>query len=102
MPQDVWRHGLGGKRWAASLGGMRVFGDQQGDGVAAERSASDAWEQRVVWPWVSLGESGPQDAACLFGERRDPLLAALAVTAQVRAAGQAHVIAGQGGELGDS
>ena len=79
-----------------------MLGDEEGDGVAAEGAASTAGEERVVWFSSTLGEPDAKHAARLGGERRDPLLAAFAVAAQVGAGAELDVRAGEGGELGDA
>lgn len=51
--------------------------------VLAERSASAAGEERIRRLPSAFGQPDPQDAARLGGERCVPLLAALAVAAEV-------------------
>jgi hypothetical protein len=76
-----------------------VLGDEPLDGVAGELAAGLGGEQRAGGVGAELGEPGPQDLDGLGGERGGPVLAALAVAADVRPGAQVDVLAGQAGEL---
>ena len=65
--------------------------------VAAERSASRTWEQRIAWCPGSFGEPGSQQRPSLPTRWCDPLLATFSVAAQVRSGAQVDGAAGQGG-----
>ena len=71
------------------------------DGVAGERAAGPGGEQRPGGIAAELGEPGPQHLDGLGGERGGPVLAALAVAADVRPGAEVDVLAVQAGELGD-
>ena len=84
----------------ASDGGGGVFGEAVLERVAAECSAGAGREQRVVGVPGALCEPGAQDRDGLLGQRRDPLLAALAQAVDVRAGAEVDVAALQCGQLG--
>ncbi len=69
------------------------------NGVAGEPAAGLGGEQRANGVGAELGEPGPHDLDGLGGERGGPVLAALAVAADVRAGPEVDVLAGQAGEF---
>jgi hypothetical protein len=78
-----------------------VLGDKVPDGVTAERRASAGGEQRVFRASAPLAHPDFEDRHALFGQRRRPLLPALARASDVRAGTQLDVLIAQTGELGD-
>src|SRR5690348_8885488 len=86
---------------AGSRGGGGVPRDEALDGVAGERAAGLGGEQRPGGIGAELGEPGPHDLDGLGGEGGGPVLAALAVAADVRPGPEVDVLALQAGELGD-
>src|SRR5205814_9904600 len=99
MPKRVRGDVLRLDRWAAVLCCGCVFGDEPFDGVAREWASSLGGKQRAVRGGIELCEPGPEDLDGLPGERCCPVLATLAVTADVRAGAQVDVLAGEAGEL---
>ena len=67
-----------------SPGGDHVLGESSLERVAAKRPAGAGRERGVVGVSGTLGEPSPQDRDRLLGQRRDPLLSALAQAADVR------------------
>jgi hypothetical protein len=59
VAQGVWARFLRGEGRAASSSGFGMSFDQASDGVAAERGAARAGEDRVVGQAAALGEVGP-------------------------------------------
>ena len=86
---------------AGVRGGGGVLRDEALDGVAGEPAAGLGGEQRAGGVGAELGEPGPQDLDGLGGEGGGPVLAALAVAADVRAGAEVDVLAVEAGELGD-
>jgi hypothetical protein len=72
-------------RRACLRGGGGMPGDEALDGVAGEPPAGLGGEQRPGGVGAELGEPGPHDLCGLGGERGGPVLAALAVAADVGA-----------------
>ena len=71
------------------------------DGIVAEPCPGACREQRVMGLTRVLGEPGPQDGNGESGERRGPLLAALAHATDVRPGVENDVAVGQADQLGD-
>jgi hypothetical protein len=76
-----------------------VFGDQQRDGIAAERLTPTSGKYWLRWLFLALVEPDAQHRYALGGERRATLLPPLAVTPHVCTRPKDHVLAG---ELGTS
>ena len=83
------------------LGGVReVDREASLERVAAEPSAADRREQRVVGVAASLGEPHADHRAGRPGERRDPLLSSFPFARDVRGAGELNVVDVERGQLG--
>ena len=86
---------------AGVRGGGGVPRDEALDGVAGEPGAGLGGEQRPGGIGAELGEPGPHDLDGLGGEGGGPILAALAVAADVGPGAEVDVLALEAGELGD-
>ena len=80
---------------------LGVVGDAVLDRVAAELAAAAGREQRLVRVGALSVEPVTQDGDGDRGERGDPVLAALAVTGDVRARAEVQVGAGEPDQFGD-
>jgi len=80
--------------------GCVVFGQSAFDGVAAEAGAAAGWKQRVVRESGALGQPRTQDSDSGRRQRRDALLASLAVAADVRSSTEVNIASGQTRQFG--
>src|SRR5215472_11694740 len=101
MSQHVGRDGLAAEGGARGLGGLGVPGDEQLDGVAAERLAAAGGEDRAVRLAAALVQPGAECPGDLGGDRGAAFLTALAGAPDVRSGTEVDVGAGERGELGD-
>ena len=76
-------------------------GDEPLNSVTGKPAAGLGGEQRAGGAGAELGEQVPHHLDGLAGERGGPVLAALAVAADVRPGAEVDVLPLQAGELGD-
>src|SRR5712691_4242701 len=100
MPQHVSRDALGVQGGAALGSRCGVLGEPVLDSVAGERAAATRGKERVGRAAGSLGEPNLEGRYRPGQQGRDPVLAPLAVAADVRAAAKVDVATGQASQLG--
>lgn len=96
----MWGHALGGQRRSALGGSGCVLVEQARECVMGERLAGACRKERIGGFAGTLVEPSAQDGDRRRGQRRDPLLASLAVAADVGAAPEVDVAAPEPGQLG--
>ena len=102
VPQGVRRDPFGAEGRTAWLRGSDVLGHEPLDGIVTQASAARAGEYRSVGVWWAFAQPGVEDLRDLGTQGRAAELAPFAVATDVSAAAQRHVLAAQGGQLGDA
>jgi hypothetical protein len=97
----VGRDRFGAQRRARRRGDGGVLGDQQRDGIPAERPAAAGGKQRVAGLAGPLAHPGVKDLRGGAGERGGSLPAPLAGAADVGSAAELDAAAGEAAQLGD-
>ena len=90
-----------GATGAAPGSGGGVFGEQPGDRVGAQRSASTSREHRIGWAAVVFAEPAGERGDGVGGQRRRAFLASLAVAPDVWPGAQLDIAADESGQFGD-
>jgi hypothetical protein len=101
MPQGVWAYVLPVKGLAFFCGDGDVFLNQAFNGIAAELSASDADEKRIVRAAMALPHPGFQHFCRFWTERRASMFSALSLAVDMGTRSQDNVLANQAYQLGD-
>ena len=101
VPQDMWGEVLVVQRRAAPGRGGGVFGEQPGDRVGAQWSASTGREHRIGWAAVVFAEPGGERGDGVGGKRGRAVFASLAVATNVWPGAQMDVVADESGQFGD-
>jgi hypothetical protein len=87
-------------RRAVRFGGGCLLADEPFDGVAGELASCLGREQGCGGVRAEFGKPGSEGLDGLAGQRCCPVLAALAVAADMRSGAEVGVLAGEAGELG--
>jgi len=101
VPQDMWGEVLVVQRRAVPGRGGGVFGEQPGDRVGAQWSASTSREHRIGWAAVVFMQPGGECGYGVGGKRGRAVFASLAVATNVWPGTQMDVVADESGQFGD-
>src|SRR6266508_1524286 len=102
MPQHVSRDALGVQGGAALSSRCGVLGEPVFDSVSGERAAATRGKEWVGRAPRPLGEPILEGRYRPGQQGRDPILASLAVAADVRTTAKVDIAAGQASQLGSA
>jgi hypothetical protein len=97
----MWADVLPFQGLARLCGDGGVFRQEAFNGIAAELSASDASEERIVGTTVAFAQPGFKDFCRFWTERSASMFSTLPLAVDMRASTQHDVLAGQANQLGD-